>query len=481
MKRSLKEELDRIFILTYGKKPLSEQQSYTDRLLNFVGLDGKPSTNGQKYDDPRKANFVSSDVNDLYKTLETTAQSGGLKQESYGSMTYKKEVESLQIGLVLLGYTLPQHGVDGLFGPETAAAVQKFDTDNKVVNESAQDLRMTLSSLGDTEKGSEISSGGELSDQITKIVNSILQDFKKSNPNVKVTVTAGNDVYHQKLGYPSKHKTGQAVDIVLNPLNGDTKNAFQNLCNQYKQKDPNFMFINEYDHPSGAATAGHFHLEYGTGNVAPKVNNKNLQQGQTSNITATPTMITKLIEMLKQRGVKPEDLTNLMDPVNSGGGEMFTDLNLNDDQGYQKYMKICQKFINMRNPSAIVSGEMMASAARNAFQQNHKYVPPELALAQLTAEGGLSSNPHDRPIRTRNPFDVGNTETGSKSFGSVQDAVNAYYQLITKNYIGNGKTASDLSKNFVDKNNQRYATSTTYELDLNKIAREANQVAKSIV
>jgi peptidoglycan hydrolase-like protein with peptidoglycan-binding domain len=32
----------------------------------------------------------------------------------------------MQIGLIILGYDLPVHGVDGLFGPETARAVTKF-------------------------------------------------------------------------------------------------------------------------------------------------------------------------------------------------------------------------------------------------------------------------------------------------------------------------------------------------------------------
>jgi len=40
----------------------------------------------------------------------------GLTQQS-GGITYQKEVESMQIGLVILGYDLPVHGIDGLFGP----------------------------------------------------------------------------------------------------------------------------------------------------------------------------------------------------------------------------------------------------------------------------------------------------------------------------------------------------------------------------
>ena len=484
MKRSLKEQLDRIYELTHGKKHISEQQTYTDRLKNFVGLDGSPSTS-QKYDDPKKADYLSTDVNDLFKTIQAAAQAGGLKQQPFHSMIYQKEVESMQVGLVLLGFPLPLHGVDGLFGPETASAVQKFDKTNNVVNESSKELRMSLSSLGNSEKGNEISSGGEISDQLSNIVNIILKDFKQSNPNVKVTVTAGNDLYHQNLGYPSKHKMGQAVDLTLSPSDSDIKKAFENLCNSYEQKDHNLKVINEYDHPSGAATGPHFHIEYGTGGVPQNNVKKNLTgDGQNiSGIAATPNMLNKLGELLKQRGVKPEELTKLIDPVISGGGGLFTDLDLTSEQDYVKYGKICQKFINIKNPNSDIRGEMLASAAKHVYQQYHKYIPPELALAQLAQESGVNSNPLSRPVRTRNPFNVGNTATKSETFPSVQEGINAYYQLIAKDYLGKGKSASDLLNNFVNHDNQNYIgpdNGKKYELDLNRLAREANNVAKSI-
>jgi len=40
------------------------------------------------------------------------------------------EIADVQKALIALGYTLPEHGVDGLRGPETNAAVKKFQTDN---------------------------------------------------------------------------------------------------------------------------------------------------------------------------------------------------------------------------------------------------------------------------------------------------------------------------------------------------------------
>jgi len=40
------------------------------------------------------------------------------------------EVADIQKTLIALGYPLPKHGVDGIRGPETVAAVKKFQTDN---------------------------------------------------------------------------------------------------------------------------------------------------------------------------------------------------------------------------------------------------------------------------------------------------------------------------------------------------------------
>lgn len=81
-------------------------------------------------DDPKKADLVTDDVSDFFKTLESI--DSPIFQQARGSMTYQKDVESVQIGLIILGYDLPIHGVDGLFGPETARAVNKFKSDNDI-------------------------------------------------------------------------------------------------------------------------------------------------------------------------------------------------------------------------------------------------------------------------------------------------------------------------------------------------------------
>lgn len=327
MKKTLQEELERIHSLTYGKEMVNEE-GFFKKLLNKVGL--------TKTDDPKKADFVTSNINDFYSTLEEAASSGGLRQQGLGSMEYQKGVESLQIALMFLGFPLPRFGVDGLFGPETANAVKNF--------------------------------------------------------------------------------------------------------------------------------------------------NKNLLNIDESN--ATPEMLTKLIELLRSKNISEKEITSHIDPVTTGGGAGFTDLDLSTNEGINAYSVIAQTFINSRQPNPLaITGAMLASAATKVFRNYHKYVPPELALSQLVLEGGIGDkNLNNKPIRTKNPFNVGNYSDGSTmSFNNVQVGIDNYYTLIATRYLGKGKTAADLARNFVNNSNNRYAESTAYEANLNSIASEVNGIAQSVV
>lgn len=473
MNRILREQIERIHRLNYGNKIIKE--GFLDNLL------GNKKGEVKKIDDPKKADLVGLDdkkqkisddklLYDFYRTLDESIQSGGLSQQSNGSMEYQKGVESMQIGLLLLGYELPKHGVDGLFGPETAEAVKKFKTDNSILNENASDLRATLSNLGYVEKGNEISSGGDISDELSNIVSEILKKYKFENPEVKVVVTSGNDDFHKNLGYKSKHTAGQAIDLVIQPYNSKTSRAFISIIDFYKSKDSNFNYIDEYKNPSQAATGGHFHLQYGKGEVS------------SLNTNASPEMLSKLRDLLQQKGVTSRELKQYIDPVTTGGGQNFTDLDIMTSEGFDNYAKICDAFISKRQPNPLgITGKMMASSARKAFVRYQRYVPAELALAQLAAEGGIGNpDTNSRPIRTKNPFNVGNTDSGTNVYkNTVEEGIDTYYSLIAKNYLGKGKTANDLVKNFVDKDNLRYA-GPKYEDSVSALAREANRMAKNL-
>ena len=479
MKKTLTEELQRIHEITYGKEVVNEQ--YVDKLLNKIGLGG--DKNSKKIDEPSKADLVTSDVADFYKTIEDASKSGGLSQQSGGKYEYQKNVESMQIGLLLLGYELPKHGVDGLFGPETAAAVTKFKKDNSILNESASSLRDDLDSLGYKEKGSELTSGGPVKDVLTDLVSDILKSYKQTNPNVVVKLTSGNDKFHKTLSYVSAHTQGSAIDLTISPYNSKNASDFIKILNTTKGKDSNFTYIDEYTRPSGAATGGHFHLQYGGKSSASGGGSSSNSGGQGSMVTASPEMLNKLLEMLKSKGVTSEQLKSYIDSTTTGGSAEFTDLDLTTEEGVNAYSQICQKFIDSKGANPLgITGKMMADGAKQAFERYRKYVPAELALSQLVLEGGIGNkDPKSKPIRTKNPFNVGNVDSGAVvQYGQVQTAINTYYNLIAKSYLNKGKTAKDLLGNFVNGSGNRYASATDYESKLNKLVSQANRVAQPI-
>jgi len=473
-KLTLREELERIHTLTYGKKILTEN-GFLDKILHFGDY---IKDQERKFDDPKKADYVTNDVGDFFNTLENI--DSPIYQQKLGTMEYQKEVETVQIGLTLLGYALPQYGVDGLFGPETANSVNKFKKDNNIsdsLNESALESPLPSTTVtqpfGASNNHEAKHPGVDLramsGTKVKSPANGTITNAEFTNGACGGTVTIKHDDHFQSRYCHLKE---------INVSAGQT----------VSQGD--FIGVsggNKGDKGAGLSTGAHLHFELKKDGqlVDPLdyIDKSGFNLDSMINITKsviTPAMIKVLIEKLRAKGITPDDLSKYIDVVKTGGGENITDLDLTTKEGYDQYSKICQTYLNSTNPSAGISGDMLAYGAKQAYYEYHKYVPPELALSQLTIEGGLSRDPNAKPIRTKNPFNVGNTETGTKEFPSIQMAINTYFLLIARSYIGKGKTASDLFKNFVNKDNQRYAAETNYETEISKIASKVNYISKQI-
>ena len=174
---------------------------------------------------------------------------------------------------------------------------------------------------------------------------------------------------------------------------------------------------------------------------------------------------------------KAEDGTSKEAGYSTAGD--FQELDLNNPQDFKKYEEIANKFISSRSANLLnITGNILANGAKTAYNNFNKYVPVELALAQLAQEGGFSPNPNARPIKTKNPFNVGNVDSGKNvTHNSVQSGIQSYYDLIAKNYLTGGKTATDLLKNFVNSSGNRYAGDKNYESSLTKLSNQVRNLA----
>lgn len=318
MKRTLEEELRRIHEISYGKELINEQGALSKLWSKITGKSEK------KIDDPTKADLVSDDVKEFFKTLENIKKP--VSQQQRGSMSYQKDVETIQIGLELLGYELPKYGIDGLFGPETARAVNKFKNENKVLSESIEFVSGTKL-IGRPGQGTHNASDWQsrnawdvaapvgssvkslTSGTVTKVFSSG-SGMKKSGVKKiygdQVTVKSNNgpDVFYTHI--TASVSKGDSVNV------GDEIGKIMTLPGM----------------PS------HVHVGLSSGNLNDLVSNlpnaTGGSEGSSSSsgkemAVATLDMIKVMLEQLKSRGVTSEELKSYLDKVvTSGGGKVIT-------------------------------------------------------------------------------------------------------------------------------------------------------------
>ena len=137
---------------------------------------------------------------------------------------------------------------------------------NPLSTPNADSLRSTLKILGYSEKGNELSNGGDISKEIANTGIAVAKKIKEKLPNIGITFASGNDKFHQSLSYNSRHKTGNAIDLTVEPASPNNLSAVEKIIQGFAAgSTPNFRFINEYTNPTKESTGGHFHLSWGPG------------------------------------------------------------------------------------------------------------------------------------------------------------------------------------------------------------------------
>ena len=155
----------------------------------------------------------------------------------------------------------------------------------------ANKLRDTLTSLGYLEKGTELDSGGDISENMYKAASQVLTTIKQELPQLQVTVTSGNDNFHQNLTDDSRHKRSNAIDFVISPAITSNLDAVVKILQRYTVGNaPNFRFIDEYRNLTKNGTGNHFHISWGIGTESQVELNKALALAKANKIS--PLIIT---------------------------------------------------------------------------------------------------------------------------------------------------------------------------------------------
>jgi hypothetical protein len=183
----------------------------------------------------------------------------------------------------------------------------------------------------------------------------------------------------------------------------------------------------------------------------------------------------QLVKSTLKEHILVEDTKKLFDQYG------FAVLNLSNPEHFLAYRSVADSYISTRKANHLgVNGYMFAISALQAQKNFNVLVPVELALAQMSQEGGFSIDPKAKPVRTINPFNIGNVDNGTtKKYPNVSQAILSYYNLMARDYL-NGKSVSDLLKNFVDYRGLRYASAPNYEAKVTDTLNDVKVISSPV-
>ena len=114
----------------------------------------------------------------------------------------------------------------------------------------------------------------------------VVLKLKQLMPTLKLRFTGGNDTFHQRLTYNSRHKAGRGLDFTIFPSTNANLTQVETILKGFAAgNDPNFRFINEYATPTKAASGNHFHMSWGPGTEAQGTLQNALAEAASNNLT----------------------------------------------------------------------------------------------------------------------------------------------------------------------------------------------------
>lgn len=113
----------------------------------------------------------------------------------------------------------------------------------------------------------EMSNGGPMGEEIANVAVAVF-DKIYSDTNVKITVTGGNDKYHQAVSKTSRHIKGNSVDFTVSPRTTADLNKVVRILQSFVKGDNRIKYIDEYRRQTRYGTGDHFHLSWGPSTAA---------------------------------------------------------------------------------------------------------------------------------------------------------------------------------------------------------------------
>ena len=113
--------------------------------------------------------------------------------------------------------------------------------------------------LGQNYRNGELSNGGDIDSDLVTVAQAVFNKIY-ADKKVTITVTGGNDNYHQSYNNNSKHKVGKGLDFVISPRKTQDLNYVVQVIKDLKSTYPNLGYIDEYRRQTANGTGDHFHL-----------------------------------------------------------------------------------------------------------------------------------------------------------------------------------------------------------------------------